>query len=367
MKEEVENGEVLHVVTSLDFGGVEKHLETYARYSSPSFWRPSFVAISGLGYAADKIQECGFEVFSLNLEPKVPSVKAIIQLWKLFRSRKPEVVHTHGAEANFNGIVAAWLARVPVVIGEEIGIPSHSYKAKVLFYFIYSLSDKVIAISDSVKDWLVESREAPEKKITRLYNPVEICPLPSSERKDGDLFKIGYIGRLEEVKNPLSLIRAVSILNNRGFPVRLVIVGDGSQFENCKSEVEALGVEGSVNLVGFQQQPLNYIKDCNLYVQPSFSEGFGIAVVEAMGCGIPVIATSVGGVPEIIQHGVNGWIIDDPSAENIAGQIIRVMDRKDELHRIGFFSRDSVVRRFSPNQYIEDLNKLYSDLFPLKS
>ena len=169
------------------------------------------------------------------------------------------------------------------------------------------------------------------------------------------------------MKNPLSLIRAVSILNNRGFPVRLVIVGDGSQFENCKSEVEALGVEGSVSLVGFQQQPLNYIKDCNLYVQPSFSEGFGIAVVEAMGCGIPVIATSVGGVPEIIQHGVNGWIIDDPSAENIAGQIIRVMDRKDELHRIGFFSRDSVVRRFSPNQYIEDLNRLYSDLFPLKS
>lgn len=354
---------VIHVVTSLDYGGVEKHLETYARHSSFSVWLPSFIAISGLGYTADEIKKYGYEVDSLDLKPRAPSLNAIIKLWQIFRSQKPDVVHTHGAEANFNGIIAAKLARVPVVIGEEIGIPNHSYKAKALFRMVYSVSDRVIAISDSVKEWLVESGEAQEKKIIRIYNPVEIDPQLYSLRREDGFFKIGFVGRLEEVKNPLCLIRAVSILKNKGVPVQLVIVGAGSQLDMCQDEVISLGIENNVRIAGFQQQPLRFIRDCDLYVQPSLSEGFGIAIVEAMGCGLPVLATSVGGVPEIIQDGVNGWIMDDPTDENIAQKIINIMRSKHDLHRVADSAKQSVAYRFSPKTYLESLNALYSSHF----
>jgi glycosyltransferase involved in cell wall biosynthesis len=220
---------ILNVFNSLDFGGIESR--AYMIHSSSV--GHAFVAISKGGAVQERIAKEGGKVFVLNVDSKIPSFSAVRSLYHLFKTVKPDVVHCRGAEANFHGLLAAWAAGVPVRIVEEIGIPTHGRLGKALFRLVYMFSHRVVAISDAVQNWLVDNREVLRSKTVRIYNPVQV------ERHDNknrvapcdSVFRICFVGRLEEVKNPTSLIRAVSLLRNENIPVELVIVGDGSQRE----------------------------------------------------------------------------------------------------------------------------------------
>ena len=354
-------GKVVHVVTSLDFGGVEKHLETYAKFSHLSKWRPIFIAIGNGGRTQERIMKMGFEVFLLGLKPENPSIKSIIKLYGLLTKIRPDVVHTHGSEANFNGLIAAYLAGVPVRVAEEIGIPSHSKRAIVAFRLVYLLSSKVIAISDSVKSWLVSNGEVHASKVVKIYNPVEDNSRIGSENSERDNFDLtlSFVGRLEPVKNPLSLIRALPLLNFMGVSVRLYLVGDGSLKNECNLLCSDLNISNQVELVGYSSEPHSFIRKSDIYIQPSISEGFGIALVEAMLCGVPALASSVGGAPEIISHGENGWLIEDTNPDSLAKAIYAIWKDRESLSIFKKNAHESVFGRFAPSKYIVELDELY--------
>ena len=121
---------VVHVVTSLDFGGVESHMETLATHAGESSMRLMFCAIGGGGSVARRMTAAGADVVCMDKPIRLPCLSAIAGLYRMFRRTRPLVVHTHGAEANVCGLIAAWLARVPVRVGEEIGMPDHGRKAR---------------------------------------------------------------------------------------------------------------------------------------------------------------------------------------------------------------------------------------------
>jgi len=353
---------VLHLVASLNFGGVEKHLEIIARHSNGSQYRPIFCAIAQGGATEKLLLDLGHEVICLGMDAKIPNLNAIYKLTKLILHTRPLIVHTHGAEANFHGIIAAFIARVPVRIAEEIGIPTHSNLAKLAFLIIYKLANRVIGISDSVVNWLIASGEVNIGKAVRLYNPVILPPQKKSViSKHNDVFRIGFVGRLEPVKNPMVLLKMVKRLHEAHIPVELLIVGDGSLRRALEEQVDEQMLRKQVVFFGYQDDPFQIIGECDLYIQPSISEGFGLAIVEAMSCGVPVIATAVGGAPEIIQHGVTGWIVpvsDEPSL--ISAVKIAIAQGPDKLCAMGISARKSVEGRFDPEHYIASLEDLYS-------
>lgn len=355
---------VIHVFSSLGYGGVETHAVTIAKYSAGNSFKPIFCALNKGGQAADKIKNLGFKVTIMGCKPKIPSLKLLVKLILFFRKERPDVVHTHGGEANFHGLLAAFIARVPIRVGEEIGIPTHSDLAKVVYKFIYSFSTHVVAISDSVKDWLISSGEARKDKVKRIYNPVDKQVLDTifSPPDPNEKFRLAFVGRLEPVKNPLSLISAVSLLQGKGLPVELWLVGDGSLMGECLSLSSKLGLGDSVKIHGYSEDPFSLIAQCNLYVQPSITEGFGIALVEAMICKTPVLATSVGGAPEIISHGANGWLTEYTDSESLASSIYDIWAFRDQLRNYGVSAYDSVSRRFDPLNYTDELNSLYLNL-----
>lgn len=349
---------ILNVFTSLDFGGVESRATIISNNTDNATHK--FVAIGSGGNAGDAITGNGGHVTLLMEKPTIPSPKAIVSLYKTFKMKNPEVVHTRGAEANFHGLIAAWLAGVPVRIGEEIGIPNHSPKAKLIFKFSYLFANKVIGISDAVTNWLVESGEVPAHKAVRIYNPVIIPKSRNQHDIQSDRFRIGFVGRLEPVKNPLALLEAVALIIDKGYDVELSIVGDGSQKQLLIDRANELKISDRVTIHGFQDEPDFYVRQCHVYVQPSLSEGFGLALVEAMGCAIPVIATAVGGAPEIIQDNNTGWLIHKTDANTIANKLIEVLEMpKDKLIDIGLAGRKSVETRFEPIAYMKELESLY--------
>lgn len=354
---------VIHVVTSLDFGGVERHMEIIGHTLAHAQFRVLFVAIGHGGAAEKRLRDFGADVLCLGKKPKIPSLGELYALLKVFWREKPTVVHTHGAEANFHGLLAAKIAQVPVRIGEEIGIPDHSKRTQCVFRYVYNTAHRVIGISQAVTDWLVENGEVSHKKAVRIFNPVQLPALQVRKIQKNNIFRVGFVGRLEPIKNPKILLEVLKILLSKNVPAELWLIGDGTERAAIESRVYELELQEQVHLFGYQNNPSSFLCRCDVYVQPSLSEGFGLAVVEAMGCGLPVIATATGGVPEIVQDGVTGWIVKKPDAISLADALLKAWRLgSDRLFEIGKKARQSVENRFDPIAYLEQLENLYIDL-----
>lgn len=353
---------VIHVLTSLDFGGVERHMEVIASVLNHARMRHRFIALGRGGATEEQLRSLGAEVLCLGQKVAIPSYGALKALLKLFRRETLSVVHAHGAEANFHALLAAWLARVPVRVGEEIGIPNHSNKAKHIFRLVFKTAHCVIGVSQVVTEWLIASREAPSHKARRIDNPVHLPPVKVESKPDHWL-RIIFVGRLEPVKNPLCLLQGVSRLVADGITAELWIVGDGSERPMLEKSAMEMNLGEQVSFFGFQKHPEDYLYQSHLLVQPSLSEGFSLGLVEAMACGLPVISTTVGSAPDIVQPGKTGWLLPEPAPEQIAAALKEAWRLGPEaLREMGLRARESVEGRFDPLHYLEQIEALYEQL-----
>ena len=354
--------QVLHVLTALDFGGVESQMRLIAAHAPASRWGHAFLAIGSGGAVLGALQALGAEAGALGRAARIPSPGAAWALWRHMRRTRPAIVHLHGAEANFHGTLAARLAGVPVVIAEEIGIPRHAPRARRIFAQVYRRCDRVVAISQAVKDSILALGEATEAQVEVIHNPFQPQPFRPLPPRAGVL-ELGFVGRLEPVKNPMAAVEAVALLRSQGVAARLRLVGDGSLRPALARRIAELGLQDTITLCGFDPDPFARLSGCHFYLQPSLTEGFGLAVCEAMSAGIPVIASAVGGVPEIIDHGQTGWLLPAPTAAALADTITAAASLDDAaLREIAVRAAESVTRRFSVTAYLARCDALYDRL-----
>lgn len=354
---------VLHVATSLDFGGVETHLATIARARGGARYEPAFCAIAGGGAAATTIREAGARVECLECPAAIASPRAIAALVGIMRRLRPTVVHAHGAEANFHGLPAAALAGVPVRVGEEIGIPAHGRLARLGFSACYRFAHAVIGVSDGVSRWLVDSGEVPEAKSVTLLNPVQLPAGRGGVMPPPDRLRFCHVGRLEEVKNLDALLGAFARLSAGRGDAELWLVGDGSRRGPLEQLARSLGVAGRVRFLGFDPDPARWLRQCHVAVQCSLSEGFGLAMVEAMGCELPVLSTRVGAASDVITDGRTGWLVDGFDEASLARGMERVAAcPADAVLSMGRAARDAVHAMFTPADYLGRVESLYAAL-----
>jgi len=172
---------IVRLTTFLDFGGIETRLSTIAHVKDDNEW--IFCAINKGGSAESKIRNQNKRVYVFNLPYKIPSIITIYRLRVFFKKEKPDVVHTSGAEANFHGVLAARLAHIPVIIAEEVGIPSQNKITKVIFGLVYRFSDYVVGNSDKVIDYLKNKNNVSFKKLVKIYNPLLFPSLDNPTKK----------------------------------------------------------------------------------------------------------------------------------------------------------------------------------------
>lgn len=350
---------ILRLTTLLNFGGQEKQYLSFSEKPELLQHQYIFAAIGFGGNAEDTLRKRGFEVHILNRKFAIKNISNIWNVYKLIKKVNPDIVHTAAAEANFHGIIAAKLAGVKTIIGEEIGIPNHSFVAQKIFRIIYILSHKVIGVSYSVKSHLVNIKEIPESKGEVIYNPVSVpkqFPKTSSYQ-----FEIVYVGRLEVVKNVASLIKAFANSNNT--KAHLTIVGDGRERNNLEELSTTLNLESKITFTGFSSEPSKYLSNADLFVLPSFSEGFGIAAAEAMFLKIPVLCSNVGGIPEFVKDGENGWLFNPQNIEELASKLNEIMQMdSSSLTEVGLNGYREVCDKFTVEKYIDNLEGFYNRL-----
>ncbi len=348
---------IIRLTTLLDFGGQEKQYISFTDQPELLQHEYIFAAIGHGGHAEDILNQRGFKTKIFNLPVGVKNLKNIWILRNWIKSIKPDIVHTAAAEANFHGILAAKLAGVPVIIGEEIGLPRHSNLAKITYRWVYGFADNLIGVSQSVSDELIKMEEIPASKAVTIYNPVSVPKF--FRKKDNEIFNWIYVGRLSGVKNVDTLIKAFKHLNHPTKGV-LNIVGEGDQRVSLE---DLAGNDKNIVFHGFHSEPEKFVSQADVFVLPSYTEGFGIAAVEAMFQQVPCLCSNVGGIPEFIQDNKNGWLFDP----NDISMLIRKMEQilqlsPDEISQMGLRAYQDVIDKFTVEKYIRNLEGFYENM-----
>lgn len=263
-----------------------------------------------------------------------------------------------------HGLLAGTAAGVPVRIVEEVGIPARGRVGRRLFPTLYRLATCVIGVSDAVVSYLVGQDGVPPAKARRIYNAIEERYMELRDRApSSDGFRIFAAGRLAPVKGHADLLRAVAPLLSDETLVTLQIAGDGSEWSALHRLASELQIAERVTFYGHRTDVPELLATSDLFVLPSRSEGFGLAVVEAMAVGVPVVATRVGGVPEVVPAWASEWLVPPGDVEGLRSAVIRMLAMAPEYRAaMGQRLREHAVAHFGPEQYVANLEALYAEL-----
>jgi glycosyltransferase involved in cell wall biosynthesis len=322
---------IVQVVESLDLGGVERLAIQLAAAERARGHDCSIYCIFRSGVQSALAEERGIRVHCFNKRPG-PSVKSLSDLVQALRSDRPDVVHTHNSGTHHYAAVAARLAGVPVVVNTRHSpfAPEHMKREKH-YRWSMKLTDKVVFVSASTRDQVFRDLGVQHLPSTVILNGIpvqEYLGQDPSARGQGPHLVFGTLGRLVPVKAHDVLITAFARLANDLPAARLRIAGTGPSMSALEQQISAQQVSGKVTLEGATLTPERFYRELDVFVLPSHSEGMPLALLEAMASSLPVIATAVGGVPEVVSEEV-GWLCPPGEPDQLAAAMRKAIEATD--------------------------------------
>jgi glycosyltransferase involved in cell wall biosynthesis len=312
----------------------------------------------------------------------INDLRGLIALFRHIRKIEPHIVHTHTSKAGVLGRLVAWMARVPIVIHTPHGHVFYGHFSRSLsriFLQMEKLLSRIthhqIALTPEECNDYLSLRVSKPGSTTVIHSGVDLKQFSkgakqgSRKRKElgitTDSLVIGYVGWLIPIKGVTYLLDAMAEVVQRHSNSLLVLVGKGD--ENGEEEiklrerVESLGLEDRVRFLGWRPD-VNEIMGCfDIFVLPSLNEGMGRVLVEAMAAGLPIVASRVGGIPDLIENGENGLLVPpaDPSA--LAKAISDLLSDKKRRNRIGEAGKKMCLP-YSAEAMVQQIDDLYTDL-----
>jgi glycosyltransferase involved in cell wall biosynthesis len=310
-------------------------------------------------------------------------IRDLITIWKVYRlirEYRPDVVHTHTAKAGFVGRLAARLAGVPVILHTFHGHVFHGYFSwpKTRFFIWLErqtarMSDTVITLTEGLRRELADVYRITRKaRITVLPLGLDLDRFAQTPRKGGafrqawgipdDAPLIGIVGRLVPVKNHALFLEAAARVREQYPDSRFVIVGDGETRPAVEAQAEALGLRHAVILAGWQRDLAPVYSDLDMLVISSLNEGTPVSVIEALAAGCPVVATAVGGLPDLLDHGVLGRLVRPGDAYALAQAMVETLREPPDGRR----AQELMLDRYGIDRLVRDLDSLYRGLLAKK-
>jgi sugar transferase (PEP-CTERM/EpsH1 system associated) len=350
---------IAHVALQLDTGGMEKLLVEFARHANRERFELVFVSLGGRGSVAEDIEACGWPVLALNAGEGL-SVRLLWRLWQVFRSWKVALVHTHNSKPLVYAGPAAKMAGVSHVIHTRHG---QRYQASTrttrLFQWASRLADRIVCVSQDSARLSVNER-IPKEKISTIWNGIDLTRFRQVGPTNGG--PAVMVGRLSPEKDVETLIRAVPLVLASCPEFQLEIAGNGPCLDQLRDIVSALAVANHVHFLREVQDVAGLLGRASIFVLPSLTEGISLTLLEAMACGLPVIATRVGGNPEVVIEGETGFLVPSHSPVDLAEAILQVIGDEEMGRRMGSAGRHRVEKDFDVSRMVADYEALYSDL-----
>jgi len=309
--------------------------------------------------------------------------RAIIRLARLIRRERPTILHTHTAKAGAVGRIAALLAggaRPPIVVHTFHGHVLRGYfnpfvtlGFRTLERWLATMTTALVAVSPEVRDDLVRLGVAPASKFAVIRLGIELGERVGADddaRKETrrmiglaqDAFVIGWVGRMTAVKRTDDVVRTLRKLVDRGVDAYLCLVGDGPDREHLERYAHELGVIKRCLFVGYQDDVSRYYNAFDVLILPSVNEGTPVSVIEALAAGRPAVATRVGGVPDVVRDGVDGFLVAPGDADALAERLAELAADPERRARMGAAGRARVLERYAVARLVDDVDRLYREL-----
>ncbi len=349
---------VCHVSLTLKTGGLERILADLARHHDRASCLPEFLAIREVGRFADEIRQAGGVVHQLRPAGRWGQIE---QMRHLFCDRNFDVVHTHNTYPHIYASIAARLARVPVVVNTRHGQRAgHGWKSRTQFRWASHLVDRIVTVSDDAANLCINVDGIAPKKIRRIWNGIDLKDFAFAGPVDRPVAI--SVARLSAEKDFETLLRAVSHVVSCVPDFRLKIVGDGPERARLERLINELGLNEFVELMGERTDVPDLLREAGFFVSSSLTEGISLTLLEAMAVGLPVIATAVGGNPEIVLPEKTGYLVPASNPQALAEAIVTLCRQQPAWFRMGCEGRDRVVQNFDVSRMVRDYEQLYGEL-----
>lgn len=376
---------IVHIIYALSTGGLENGLVNIINRCPPSRYRHVIICLTGAEHFASRLTAPNVDVIELHKKPG-HDLRMYWRLWRHLRRLRPAVVHTRNLaalETHALGLLMPGCKRVHGEHGRDMhDLDGSNRKYQWLRRALSPLIHQFIAVSRDLSRWLVDTVHIPERKVTQIYNGVDTqrfaraeepgnlpTGMPESFQPGSDSVVIGTVGRLAAVKDQqlllVALHRLVSERPELRSSLRLLIVGDGPEYEALNALTERLELGGMVWLAGDREDIPELLRTMDIFVLPSLGEGISNTVLEAMASGLPVIATSVGGNPELVQDGATGLLFPAGDVSALARALATLIDNPSRRHAMGEAAEAHIRQNFDWQRTVDSYLSLYDALlFP---
>ncbi len=360
---------IMHIVLSLECGGLEKIAIDLASKLNGGIFNSCICCLDTFGELAKEAKEKGIEVV---LTKRMPGIDFTLpfKLAAIMKKRNICLVHTHNPGPLLYGTLAAKLAGIPVIINTR-----HGRAKKHRNSYIWNMNDAVIAISEDAKREMLKWNRIDTKKTKVIYNGIDIDRYSKqqngSEAKkalniEPSTFVVGTVARLSPEKDQVTLIDAFSKVVNKIDDAKLIFVGDGILREELVNYASKLGISDKVMFLGFRDDVFKILPVFDVFVLSSLTEGISLTLLEAMAARKPILATSVGGNPEIVEDGVTGFLVPPKDPDKMAEKIINLLQNKELARRMGETGRKRMAEKFSLDRMVSEYKQLYEECLARK-
>jgi glycosyltransferase involved in cell wall biosynthesis len=366
---------VFEVIGDSSLTGAPRHLLTLIQHLD----RRQFVVsvICPPGPLAIQLRKMRVTIFLVPMRGRADA-NAIRAITKLLKKYQPDIVHTHGQRAGLVGRLAARGLPLKRVHTEHTYTPDFKLDNAVLHWghlrameVLSRFTDHHIAVSEAVKKFLVTRKLAKPNRVSVIYNGIDRKTLKSSKIDTEDYRMkwgitqsdkvFGTVGSLNSTKDTTTLIRAFKRVNEKLPKSKLVIIGSGPLRRSLEKLASSLDIKDKVVFTGALDSVTSAIKTFDIFILPSISEAFGLTLLEAMHAEIPIIATRVGGIPEIIIHNLNGVLVEPKNPKKLAAAILKLLnDRRLQKKIVGNYSE--TLRKFTADKMAKSTEVVYREL-----
>ena len=375
---EADRVRVMHVVHSFGVGGLENVIVQLINRLPPAHFEHVVLALTTVSEFRQRVARSDVRFIALH-KPPGHAVPLYPQLYRLLRELRPHVLHTCNLAA-LEVVPLAWLARVPLRVHAEHGWDVHDPQGRNPRYrrlrrLYRPFVSHYVAVSRDLDDYLGQAIGVPARRRSLIANGVDtdtftpaqgVRVVPGCPFEPGRHWLVGTVGRLQTVKNQPLLARAfVRALQDN--PVmrdaaRLVIVGEGPLRAEIGRVLAEAGMGDLAWLPAARDDVPEVLRALDLFVLPSQAEGTSCTLQEAMASGLPVVATAVGGTPDLVQEGVTGHLVPPDDEQALADAIARAFSDPGTAVRQGQAGREHVLRRFAMGTMVRQYQQLFDPL-----
>ncbi len=380
---------VLRVIARLNMGGPALHVAYLTKGLASRGYDTTLVAGSlarGEGSMSFVAEQLGVEVRGVSqLHREISLLRDAVATWRLvelIRRERPDIVHTHTAKAGALGRVAAVLAGRPrpIVVHTFHGHVLRGYFGPVrttIFRLVETalarVTDALIAVGPQVRDDLVALGVAPAEKFHVVRLGVELeqrlddSPAARAEARrvlgvPEDRFVVGWVGRMTGIKRTSDVLLAVKGLRDRGVDAVLCMVGDGPDRERVERQARELGIARHCLYLGYQEDVSPWYAALDAFLLPSGNEGTPVTAIEALAAARPVVATRVGGLPDVVRDGTDGFLTEVGDVDALVDALERLARDPEQRAAMGAQARERVIERYAVERLVDDVDALYRSL-----